>query len=489
MKEQIFILRLKYKQKYKQKQKYKHNNINKFMTNELKRLQTIVESLPETALIRFVRQRDTGKSYMEYVSSKFEKITEYPASMMLEDMTEFFKMVSGKNRDNLLKAISESEQNMTDIDIEVSYTKNNILYWLHIIASPHLEENSTVWDGFVRDITHRKVLEDQLMNDSYRSRLEKTVEEKTLEIVSQQRRLESISSRQSLLIKILRLIQSSDISTAMKLSLAEIGKHLELCHVYTFEKSADGDTVSATHEWNGVGKKLQENTLLNIPLENFHSWFEIFEMGDFICESDISSMSVGRSIRNIMQSIVIKSFVTMPLFANGSNYGFIIFDDCNKSRVWNYTEIDLLKTLSQIISSAIGKDRAEKEIGHSHQIMHAILNSLSSGIIVTDVKTSEILFANNKVNERIGHDVTGKICWQTITNGKTGVCEYCARPHLMAMEQGNTYKWEYFNEMDQRWYEEHSTLIEWIDGRMVHLENTIDITDHKKGTKKDSTKP
>jgi signal transduction histidine kinase/PAS domain-containing protein len=217
------------------------------------------------------------------------------------------------------------------------------------------------------------------------------------------------------------------------------------------------------------------------PISDIRPWLDKYAAGEYVCASDVNTMTYSPAAAKTMAAAGIKSTVNMPLQSTGFIYGFIAIDDCKTNRVWKQSQLDLLKNLSQIVSTAISRNHAESSISRSQQMMQAVLNDIDNEIWVIDVDTSEVLFGNRKVKNKAGCEtVEGKKCWEAKVDQKH-VCEFCPRQRLFdyGHYSGRPYKWETFNEKDGRWYEEVSTLIEWIDGRTVQLENCIDITSRK----------
>ncbi len=113
-------------------------------------------------------------------------------------------------------------------------------------------------------------------------------------------------------------------------------------------------------------------------------------------------------------------------------------------------------------------------------VLTNILNEIDAYVYVSDMETDEILFVNRKMKETFGidHDTTGAICWKVIQQGVNGRCSYCPI-HKLEKDPGTPVVWEERNTVTGRYYKNTDSVIEWIDGRKVHLEYSIDITDAK----------
>ena len=447
--------------------------------------------------------------------------------------------------------------------------------------------------------------------------------------------LSSLNVRQDVIIKILQTIQSADnLPDAINSSLQEIGKHADVSRVYIFEKNKDGKTISNTYEWCNENVKEDIGMFQDIPIEFVQCWFDIFDAGKYINTYDFSSFSPEIQ-ETLIKTQGVKSILILPLTAYGDHFGFVGFDDCNNQRIWNDNEVELLNSLSQIISTAtqryhvelalrnretelsnalkqneyqlkklnlvmessnIGiwemeanmsdpsnpkrsfywsnefrqmlgftdendfpnlltswsdrlhpddKERVmnaftdqmydlsgqtpyneefrllkkDGEYGYFHayaatdrdskgnalrsagaikditkekknaegirlsqQTMRKILDSMNAKIAVYDMETAEIIFANKRLKQIHGDDVEGKICWQVLHKGMTGECPFCPREKLVDSYNISTgmFRWELRHDIDRKWYESTDIAIEWVDGRLVHLQHQIDINDRKK---------
>ncbi|MDR2848790.1 MAG: PAS domain S-box protein, partial [Bacteroidales bacterium] len=226
------------------------------------------------------------------------------------------------------------------------------------------------------------------------------------------------------------------------------------------------------------GISAEIDNLLDVPVSSLRHWFDLFEKGEIVCTSDIKTLE--QEEYELLEVQNIKSILVLPLSINGVVYGFVGFDDCETNREWVQSEIDLLISLSQIISNTTRRFRAENSILLSQQTMRTVLDNINANIYVADFDTSKILFANKKVKETSGENIEGEVCWKVLQH-KESMCDFCPNQYLFDKDKRpvGTYAWEYWNEHNKKWYECTDSAIEWVDGRLVHMEYATDITDRK----------
>ncbi|MCL1902846.1 MAG: ATP-binding protein [Oscillospiraceae bacterium] len=108
-----------------------------------------------------------------------------------------------------------------------------------------------------------------------------------------------------------------------------------------------------------------------------------------------------------------------------------------------------------------------------------ILNGLNVMIYVTDPKTGEILFINDTMKNHYGLDVgVGEICYKVLQDGIDERCEFCAC-HKLDKAPDEIIVWEENSTLTHRVYRNTDRYIDWIDGRKVHIQHSVDITDEK----------
>ena len=479
------------------------------LSAEKERLKTLNDNLPEGTLYRFVFNRDTGKRYMEYVSATWEQITGLTPESVAEDIKPFDDIVYHDDWKNMDRSNKLTTKELSDYNIEVRINKKGKIRWLRIASRPFHDGNKMVWDGIMMDVTVRKEAEAELTKyreeleflvrerteeletvneelyasneelDRYRSKLEWMVEQKTTEIVAQQKGLEILSRRQAILIKVLQIIQSAkNIPQAINAALAQIGKYAGVSRVYIFEKSADETFIKCTYEWlhKSITHSIKNACL---PVKVVQPLFETFDVGEIVCTSDIHTLHPETI--EILERLEVKSTICFPLSSDGIHYGFVGFDECTANREWEQDEMELLKSFSQIISTNTRRYQVETSMRLSQQSMRTVLDNINAHVFVIDFDTTKILFANKSLKKLAGNDIEGQECWKVLQKGKTDVCDFCPRQHLRDKDNHFTgvYHWEQYNELFGRYYAYDIAAVEWVDGRMVQLEVSFDITDRK----------
>jgi signal transduction histidine kinase/CheY-like chemotaxis protein len=114
----------------------------------------------------------------------------------------------------------------------------------------------------------------------------------------------------------------------------------------------------------------------------------------------------------------------------------------------------------------------------THETMLNLINSLDLLIYATDPETDEILFINEpmKKHYKIEGDVVGRKCYELLQEGMTSRCDFCPC-HKLKKEPDSVVVWEEYSTLTGYTYRNTDRLIDWTDGKKIHLHHSVDITE------------
>lgn len=164
--------------------------------------------------------------------------------------------------------------------------------------------------------------------------------------------LETNINQQRLLSKTAYTLQSPVIAFDEKINntLTALGDFCNVSRVYIFEDSEDGSTTNNTYEWCALNVEPQIETLQNINYDEIF-WVKnsLVEKGEWIVESLSQVEGYARELLEVQD---IKSLLIFGLYNEEKKLiGFLGFDECRKERHWDANEVELLKTVSSLISN------------------------------------------------------------------------------------------------------------------------------------------
>ncbi|MBN1848771.1 MAG: response regulator [Deltaproteobacteria bacterium] len=255
-----------------------------------------------------------------------------------------------------------------------------------------------------------------------------------------------------------------------------MGKTLEVSRVYIFEHRHETDTMDNTFEWCAPAITPQKDDLQKIPSSAVPWWMNMLKTGEIIKYSDIEDIPSEQE-KEILRPQNIKSILVVPLYVQNKYYGFMGFDECRDNREWKAEDVEMMKTISQIIISTLERERAKKTLHFERQQLLSIFNSINEIIYIADPKTYKILYANSKLTDIVGKDVTGGLCYKEF-QGLESPCGFCTNEKILQIKY-EPYSWEHHNPILNRDYMIIDRVIKWPNGKDVRLEIAIDITARK----------
>jgi signal transduction histidine kinase/DNA-binding response OmpR family regulator/PAS domain-containing protein len=136
--------------------------------------------------------------------------------------------------------------------------------------------------------------------------------------------------------------------------------------------------------------------------------------------------------------------------------------------------IELVQDITNV--KLMTKKQADAEA--ANHILENILNGIDANIFVSVPDTGELLFVNNYMKKEfnIEGDCTGLFCYNVLMRDKGEICDYCPC-HQLDKDPSGTIVWEIHNPLTNRIYHNTDRYIEWSDGRIVHIQHQVDVTE------------
>jgi len=145
----------------------------------------------------------------------------------------------------------------------------------------------------------------------------------------------------------------------------------------------------------------------------------------------------------------------------------------------NKKQINLIKYREELLSTTLNKmNEVTKQKNNTLISLEKILNSIDTGIYVTVPETGELLFVNTFLKEtlNIEDDIIGKYCYKIFRTGLNEICDFCPCLQL-DKDPDKTIVWEEYEPETGKTLQRSDCYINWYDGRRVHLQHVIDITE------------
>lgn len=143
--------------------------------------------------------------------------------------------------------------------------------------------------------------------------------------------------------------------------------------------------------------------------------------------------------------------------------------------------VELTKTTMYMQHEVKERRLAEERLAEAHSKLLKILEDLNEAVYVIDINSFEILYINKCMRDLFGN-IKGSKCWRSIQN-QQGPCDFCKTNELLTPEgnpSGIFHITEQYHETRGIWFLTQYRAIRWIDGRLVRLEISMDVTERKR---------
>lgn len=222
--------------------------------------------------------------------------------------------------------------------------------------------------------------------------LQKETEEKLVRNLIQQTLLADISQT---------FLSLKDFEKKISGTIDIIGKHTGVSRVYIFEDSVDGNTTSNTYEWCNIGVEPQLDQLQGIPYEIIPSWKKILIEKGRVFSTNIQELP--EDLVAILEPQGIKSILILPLYVENNFFGFIGFDECERNKIWQTDEIELLRTIAGILSNSFERRIYQKKLSDSEIRLKLAIDNTDTCLWDWNITTNE-LFLNEIWQKMTGYE-------------------------------------------------------------------------------------
>ncbi len=117
---------------------------------------------------------------------------------------------------------------------------------------------------------------------------------------------------------------------------------------------------------------------------------------------------------------------------------------------------------------------AQNELQKSHEQQLALFDGIEDVIYVADPDTYELLYFNKTARDIWG-DAAGKKCYKVLQD-RDEPCPFCSNDKILGENVGQSYVWEFQNEISKQWFRCADKAIKWSNNKMVRFELASDIS-------------
>lgn len=162
-------------------------------------------------------------------------------------------------------------------------------------------------------------------------------------------------------------------------SIRNLGEHTQVSRISICQDSKDGSHISNTYEWCNKGVESKIDRFDHVTYQQIPSFRLMLENNETIYPETPSALP--EELKKIIEVNSLTSVMIFPLRNSGNTTGFIVLEDCRNEWEWSQSEIQLLKTVSNIISDAFARYRLRTELVRRASENKGIIESIPDQIL------------------------------------------------------------------------------------------------------------
>jgi len=193
-------------------------------------------------------------------------------------------------------------------------------------------------------------------------------------------------------------VGADQVDSQINLALQKISQFSRIDRAYLFQFAPDGKTMDNTHEWTASGIESYINDFRNVPTNVLPYMLDHILRGQVFYAPRVEELPDAAAVdREELSRERIKSIICVPINLRGSAQGFIGFDSVNQYKEWPEQDINMLRLVGEIFTSALQRQSAEKE---NRRLFNEITDSqgqLSEALRIARIGYFEIDLASQTI--------------------------------------------------------------------------------------------
>ena len=282
------------------------------------------------------------------------------------------------------------------------------------------------------------------------------------------------------------LLTAPTVEIAMAIVLATIGVAARVDRMIVFEN----ETVSAgarprklRYAWNSPHAPVvfDAAAMVNAPDASGDPWFAPLSQG--LALSAFPRDMPDGAAKSIFLGLGIRAILLVPITVDGQLWGHIGFDDCTTEREWNSAELDILKTVADMVGGAIARERYVEQLKNANTIVESsptMLFRLRGGPSLPLIYISSNVI---RYGYKSGALIASPLFYQTIIHpdDRPKVMELLTWTAMTGTQSAEDHFRMRANDGAYIWLEARYTPIRDAAGRLLEIEGLLtDITEKKK---------
>lgn len=190
------------------------------------------------------------------------------------------------------------------------------------------------------------------------------------------------------------------LNNAIDNAIERIGAFTGVDQSYVFQLSHDTAFAENTHQWCIDGNPRCH--LGPIVFSLLPEWHKLLMAGEHIYIPVVGELPDSRIYeRNLLSERGVRSVIIIPLVSSNKLHGFIGFESLSHSKTWDDVEITLLRSVADIIISALVRTKNYVELTQKEHRFRMLMEHSSDVITIINAQRI-IVYASGSINKLLG---------------------------------------------------------------------------------------
>ena len=184
--------------------------------------------------------------------------------------------------------------------------------------------------------------------------------------------------------------------SSLRMGMELMAQCMDINRVYIWKNETVYNTLRYVqlYDWmDDIGKNSNPVPYkASYPYSDNPQWLEFF-LKDECINGPLSSMP--EHTRKLLEACKVKSLLLIPVHLHEEFWGFVNFDDCSRERIFTKEEVDILRSGSLMMVSAIQRNNQAKKIQEAHERTQQLVDATPLASNLWD-KNYQVTFCNEE---------------------------------------------------------------------------------------------
>jgi signal transduction histidine kinase/DNA-binding response OmpR family regulator/ABC-type amino acid transport substrate-binding protein len=308
-------------------------------------------------------------------------------------------------------------------------------------------------------------------------RLESLVHNRTAELDKQNSLMNVVNDANAMLMS----SNAENYANALTRSMETISRIVKSFRVYLWQHHQKNDGrmfYTLFCRWTSEPPTVEENQEEYFYEETIPGWEVLFAKGESM-NGPVSNLQ--ETSRLYFKKRNVASILAVPIFLDGTFWGFASFGDQNEQRVFSKVEEHVLRSWGSVVVGVVLRNEVSLEMRDTIKEMKKTITAMDyidCMICVADMEYNAV-YINNRMAETYGVDrnaCDGQKCY--MLKGFDKPCSHCLLPAIRHKnDPGVFHDYGYvWDEHTKKWLGGKAAILHWTDGSLVQFHYFIDET-------------